>query len=247
MTSMRIPAGLYFHGAEAVPAPLASLDDAPDDAAAINFRRIRRYRGGLSRFTGLRELWAQAVDQDFLDDIARAPSLERVYVSQLTATDLSPLARLPRMTRLRINGATRMSDLEWAAPLRGLDVLALEHLPKVRSLEPLAALTQLRSLGVEGAMDSTVRVASLAPLSALTRLEYLFLTALRSDDRSLRPLHALRALKGLECARHFPDAEFVALRSALPELQCRWFDMLDAYPTLAEGTRSAVRRMVGSD
>ena len=96
-------------------------------------------------------------------------------------------------------------------------------------------------------MDSTVRVASLAPLSALTRLEYLFLTALRSDDRSLRPLHALKALKGLECARHFPDAEFVALRSALPELQCRWFDMLDAYPTLAEGTRSAVRRMVGSD
>ena len=247
MTSMRIPAGLYFHGAEALPESVASLADAPDDAPAINVRRIRRYRGGLSRFTGLRELWAQAVDQDFLDDIANAPTLERVYLSQLTATDLSPLARLPRMARLRINGATRMTDLDWAAPLRSLDVLALEHLPKVRSLEPLAALTQLRSLGVEGSMDSTVRVHSLAPLSALTRLEYLFLTSLRADDRSLRPLHSLHALKALECARHCADAEFVALRAALPQLQCRWFDMLDAYPTLAEGTRAAVRRMVGSD
>ena len=140
MTSMRIPAGLYFHGAEAVPESLASLADAPDDAPAINVRRIRRYRGGLSRFTGLRELWAQAVDQDFLDDIANAPTLERVYLSQLTATDLSPLARLPRMVRLRINGATRMTDLDWAAPLRSLDVLALEHLPKVRSLAPLGSI-----------------------------------------------------------------------------------------------------------
>ena len=64
MTSMRIPAGLYFHGAEAVPAPLASLDDAPHDAAAINFRRIRRYRGGLSplaRTTG-RRVTARAVE-----------------------------------------------------------------------------------------------------------------------------------------------------------------------------------------
>lgn len=247
MTSLRIPGGLYFHGAEEVPAPLASLAEAPDDAPAINFRRVRRYRGGLSRLTGLRELWAQAVDQDFLDDIAQTPSLERVYLSQLTATDLSPLARLPHMARLRINGATRMTGLDWAAPLRGLDVLAIEHLPKVRSLEPLAALTQLRSLGIEGAMDSNVRVASLAPLSALTALQYLFLAALRADDRSLRPLHALRTLKGLECARHYPDAEFIALRAALPQLQCSWFEMLDEYPSLAEGTRAAVRRMVDSD
>lgn len=139
----------------------------------------------------------------------------------MTAIDLQPLARLRQLRRLVVRDATRIIDLEWTRALT-LESLALENLSSVRSLEPLVDQPALRALGVEGAMWTAMRVHSLEPLRNLERLEYLFLTNLRVQDGSLRPLHGLPRLRFLQCARYYADGEFAALAAARPGLQGNW-------------------------
>jgi len=115
-------------------------------------------------------------------------------------------------------------DLEWVRGMPCLEAIALENLPRVSSLEALAALTGLRALGVEGSMWTSMQVDSLAPLQWLRHLEYLFLTNLRVRDGSLAALHGLASLRVLQCARYFGDNAFAELAAARPELSCRWFD-----------------------
>jgi hypothetical protein len=144
-------------------------------------------------------------------------------VGSVTVTDLRPLAALPRLRRLVVKDAPRIEDLEWT---RGLQVesLGLENFKRVTLLDPLAQLTGLRGLAVEGSMWTAMRVASLQPLAGLQALEGLFLTNLRVADRSLRPLHALPELRELQCARWYAEGEFAALAAARPDLRCCWFD-----------------------
>lgn len=172
------------------------------------------------------------VNAAFLDEIARMPALETLYLQRVTATDLRPLAALPRLRRLIVKDATRVDDLDWVAGLAAIESLGLENLKRVGSLDPLSGLAGLRGLAVEGSMWTAMRVATLQPLAALTGLQYLFLTNLRVADRSLRPLHGLSELRGLQCARWFADGEFAALAAARPGLRCHW---LTAHPRCFSG------------
>lgn len=217
----RIEAGVGFEW-DLLPRPVATIEAIDPDATEVCFRRERRSQRGLHRYGAIRCLWADGVDDAFLDEIARMPALETLSLGRVTATDLRPLAMLPRLRRLMVKDAPRIEDLAWTEGLH-VEALGLENLKRVASLEPLAALTGLRGLAVEGAMWTAMRVASLQPLAALQALEGLFLTNLRVADRSLRPLHGLPRLRELQCARWFGEAEFAALAAAQPGLRCDWF------------------------
>jgi hypothetical protein len=202
---------------------IAAVDPA---AMQLRLRRIGKYRPGLARCQAVTQLWAYGVDAAFLDEIVRLPRLRTLHLDDVTTADLAPLAALPALERLTIVGATKVPDLAWTRGLHGLRVLGLEHFKRVGDLSALAEMTQLTALAVEGSVWSAMRVATLAPLAALQGLESLFLTNLRVADRSLRPLHALPALRELHCARFFPVAEFEALAAASPALACSWFERL---------------------
>lgn len=217
----RVAAGIGFEW-DLLPRTVATVDAIDADATEVCFRRERQGQRGLHRHGAIRRLWADGVDAAFLDEIARMPALETLSLQRVTATDLRPLAALPRLKRLVVRDATRIEDLDWVAGLAALEALGLENLKRVASLDPLSGLTGLRALGVEGSMWTPMRVATLRPLAALTGLESLFLTNLRVADRSLRPLHGLSALRALQCARWFGDGEFAALAAALPGLRCSW-------------------------
>lgn len=225
----RIAAGIGFEW-DRLPETATHIAQVDPDAADVRFRRERRSHAGLHRFTAIRRLWADAVDASFLEEIAAMQGLELLGISRATASDLRPLAALPRLRRLIVRNATRVADLDWVRGLPALEVLGLENLPRVSSLAPLSALTGLRSLGVEGSMWTAMRVESLAPLRPLQELEYLFLTNLRVQDRSLQPLHGLTSLQVLQCARYFDEAEFAALQAARPDLSCSWFARLGNAP-----------------
>lgn len=217
----RIEAGIGFEW-DRIPRTVTSLAEVDPDATDICFRRERASHRGLHGRGTFRRLWADAVDASFLDEIASMHSLEVLYLQRVTATSLQSLAALPRLRRLVVKDAPKVENLEWATRLPAIEALGLENLRRVASLEPLANLAGLRALGVEGSMWTAMRVATLQPLSALARMEYLFLTNLRVLDRSLRPLHGLPALRVLQCARFFADAEFAALGTARPGLRCAW-------------------------
>lgn len=69
-----------------------------------------------------------------------------------------------------------------------------------------------------------MKIASLSPLSALDGLEYLFLTALRAEDKRLAPLARLSHLRVLEFADYYAAGEIDGLAASLPNTRCRWFD-----------------------
>jgi hypothetical protein len=218
----RIAAGVGFEW-DLLPRPVCSVGEIGADAIEVCFRRERHSQRGLHRHAAIRTLWASGVDDAFLDEIVRMPALETLSLGTVTAADLRPLAALPRLRRLVVKDAPRIEDLEWT---RGLQVesLGLENFKRVTLLDPLAQLTGLRGLAVEGSMWTAMRVASLQPLAGLQALEGLFLTNLRVADRSLRPLHALPELRELQCARWYAEGEFAALAAARPDLRCCWFD-----------------------
>jgi hypothetical protein len=216
----RIEAGVGFEW-DRLPRTVRSVDLVATDATDVSFSRDRRSQRGLHRFGAIRRLWADGVDDAFLDEIVRMPGLEVLSMQRVTAADLAPLASLPALRHLSISHSPGIGDLGWTAGLR-VQALALHDLKRIVSLEPLAALGGLRALAVEGGMGAAMRVATLLPLQGLHALQALFLANLRVADRSLRPLHGLARLRELQCARWYDDGEFAALSAALPDLRCSW-------------------------
>ena len=220
----RLSAGIAFRWPE-LPPRVLSAGEADPSAAVLQLRREKKSHQGVGKLRALRTLLAYQVDQSFLDELCELTQLQTLYIEGLTASDLEGLARLSGLQRLVINGASRIENLDWTAGLApSLQALAVENAKKVCSIEPLATLTGLKTLAVEGSLHSAMKVASLNPLSALDGLEYLFLTALRVEDKRLAPLAKLAHLRVLEFADYYAAGEIDALAASLPNTRCRWFD-----------------------
>jgi hypothetical protein len=219
----RVEAGIGFEW-DLLPPLVGRPDEVEPGATDVRLRRTRSSHRGISKLTNVSRLWAYGVDQDFLDEICAMQALDSLYLERVTANDLSGMSKLVRLNHLSVIDATKVESLEWIPVHDGLESLALENLPRVRELEPLARLPAPRSLAVEGSMWTPMRVSTLQPLSLLTSLEALFLTNLRVADGSLEPLHALPRLQVLQCARFFAREEFRRLEQSRPGLRCQWFD-----------------------
>lgn len=216
-----------------MPRLLETLDGVPRDIQRLQFRRTRNAHRGIADLQGLTHLWAHQANQDMIGEIARLPNLELLYIRGTTASDLAPLAANRKLKRLIVVGGTKVANLDWTNALTaGLEVLFLEGFSRITDITPLGNLSNLASLGVEGGMDSTVRIETLQPLAALKKLRYLFLAGTRVADKSLAPLARMDALRHLEVTIHYPDHEFIALKKALPDLDCGWIRMIDEHGSL---------------
>lgn len=200
---------------------IALVDSTAED---VCIRRVACSHRGISKFKNVRRLWARAVDQAFLEEIAALQTLEVLHLDGVTAGDLRPLGMLPALRSLSVVGATRLTDLGWLPQQPSIRSLALVNLPKVNDLGDLHHLRQLTALAVEGSMWTSMHVATLEPLSNLQALRHLFLTNLQVADRSLAPLHVLAQLRVLESAQFYPREEFIALAQRNSSLACQWFD-----------------------
>jgi internalin B len=197
------------------------VDRAAED---VCLRRVARSHRGIGDLQHIRRLWARAVDQNFLEEIATLKTLEVVHLDGVTATDLRALGNLPALRSLSVIGAAKVSQLDWLPQQASLRSLALENLPKVDDLGALSRLGQLTALAVEGSMWTAMHVATLKPLSDLRALQHLFLCNLQVVDQSLEPLHGLTQLRVLESAQFYPRQAFIALAGRNPSLSCQWFD-----------------------
>jgi hypothetical protein len=242
--SERIEAGIGFDWST-VPKVVTTLEGVPDDAQELHFLRERKSHRGFARLQRLKRAWLNGIDAEFLAEIAQVPSLEVLQLSRVTAADLGPLHRLRRLKRLMVGDAGKIESLHWVAGLPELDALQISNFKRVRDLEPLTALQSLVTLGVEGGMWSPMRPDTLAPLARMPNLRNLFLLSTRVADRSLRPLHALKDLRVLQCTTFYPDDEFRELRRALPKLECSWFELLDRYGNLRDAVRAIVGQIPG--
>lgn len=241
-----IEAGISFHW-DRLPRQTATLDGLPPDIEELSFRREDKSYRGLPKLTRLRTLLASRVNQDVVDAIAQLPELEVLWVKLLSAASLEPLANNRKLRRLILTDGSKVPDMEWTRGLsKTIEVLHLQGLFRATDIDPIGELTQLTTLGLEGGIDTKLKLDSLAPLSGLANLQYLFLASTRVADKSLAPLHGLKQLRHLRCAAYFPDSEFIALKKALPHLDCDWFDLIEAHGSIKKGMAALSARLRGA-
>ena len=228
-------AGIAFDR-DRLPKLVMTLDGVPDDVEELTLLRQDKSHRGLSKFKRLKHLWAGRVNQEMIEEISGLPDLEILRMKNMSAASLEPLAQNRKLKRLIVHGGNKVPDMEWTRGLSPMfEVLHLESLFRATDIAPLAELSRLKTLGLEGGIDRKLELKSLEPLGTLSNLQYLFLAAARVADKNLAPLHGLKKLKHLSCGAFLPDAEFVALGMALPGLDCNWIEMIRKHGSVKAG------------
>lgn len=197
----------------------------PRDAKAVQLKRVKTSHCGIAEVSCLEGLLAEATDQAFLEEICELDQLEFLNMAYpTTVKELVPLKKLRRLRFLRIDSPRNIDDFSALLEIESLEALIIENAKHLATLDWLAPLaSQLKVLGIEGSMSTTQRIESLAPLASFD-LEALFLASTRLADQDLTPLHGMKNLKLLQTAINAPRREFEALKEALPDCVCSWFD-----------------------
>ncbi len=206
-----------------------AFDSISMEAQELRFTFRKDLLGGLARFRKLRRLAVYRASQPCLEEIAALPNLDTLYLAQARASDFTPLIRCQALRHCMIKSATKMTSLSWLEKLAQLESLALEELKRVEDIAPIAALENLKAFAFEGGVHTLQRVKDLTPLEKLPGLEALFLYACRPRCQGLMPLCNIKSLRYLEISGRYTETEFTALRRALPNLKCPWFDDIDQY------------------
>ncbi len=187
----------------------------PSEQRAI----VKQWCEILPRLASLKFLWfSSRVSQEMFEAACRVPGLEGLYLKWSGIGTIESIRSLKSLRFFYLGTSGSLGSIDVLSEMKNLLVLELENLKKITRLDPIAALTQLEGLKVEGSMETTQVVDTLAPLSRLTGLRYLFLANLKVRDRTLQPLTSLVALESFHSAWWYPDEEFRMLREALPKL-----------------------------
>jgi internalin A len=207
------------------PQPVAeSLATVPENAAVVAVFGTAHDLDRLKDLERLEYLWISGVDEAAAGVLGRLQGLQRLVIHDLRIADITPLAGLSRLTELAVAGSPKLRSLAGIESLTGLRKLLLFDNCKYTTIEPLARLTKLETLCLEGGWSRPLRLDSLAPLQGLTGLKRLRLASVRVADKSLRPLHQLRALSDVFIAKTFGAAELRALGAALPDARGMFVD-----------------------
>ncbi len=233
VSAYRLPQGFaYEHRKAPAVAPTPMLADpalrrAVEAALGKASAKARR-TVDLSQLTILQ---ARSAGVRSLAGLEAAVSLRELDLGFNPLTDLQPLAMLPALVSLNLDGSS--PDLEQLAPLTGLKRLSLRY-REIESLMPLAGMTSLAELDVGGNNIKDLnpligltglqllrangnRIADLWPLAHLTRLETLDLG--RNQVRDLRPLAGLVQLQTLRLdGNGLTELQLVSGQKSLVEL-----------------------------
>jgi hypothetical protein len=214
--------------------PPAVTDVGLVPSGVTRMRMNDNARGGesLVGLTQLESVWCFNINTKAIQHISRCTGLKSLYIEFLKVQSLEWVSRLENLTVLSLERNYKIESLAELAGLRHLECLRITNFKKVHDISVLSSLKDLRQLAVEGGMWTRMKLDTLKPISSLTKLEYLNLTSLRSDDRSLRPLGELVGLKLLDIANAYPMEEFAWLSGKLRNTECTWFQ---PYINLANG------------
>lgn len=167
---------------------------------------------------------AGEIEDEQLDRLSRIPTLTAVELVGVKRS-LAPLASSASLRQLRLTDPATIDGLD---RLGAIESLALYCFPRIKSLEPLRHLRNLRRLllSTPPGYDASRRchtVVSLAPLGALSNLEWLLLRGILPARGRLDPLRALHAVDTLEISHVFAFTidDYAALARALPRASGR--------------------------
>jgi hypothetical protein len=158
-----------------------------------------------------------------MEVVADRPDIMSARALEMTAVRDTDIAFLRGNPNLRVLYLVEAQTLQGIAALPQIRELVLLHIPKVRSLEPLAALRDLEVLTIStppswDASRRCIEVDSLDPLKKLAGLIALSLTGVRPLHGGLRPLRELKGLRRLEVSHvyDFGLEDYAELAAHLP-------------------------------
>ncbi len=198
----------------------AALGKAPGEAVSPH------------ELAGLEALTARSAGIRDLAGLEQAVRLKDLDLGFNPLADLRPLAGLPALKRLSLDGAA--ADLQALAPLARLQRLSLRH-NGLDDLGPLAGLTSLVELDL-----GDNRIADLRPLAGLANL-----AVLRADRNQIADLWPLASLAGLEAlelgANRVRDLHPLAGLARLQSLRLGGNGLAELHPLAGlEGLRDLV-------
>jgi hypothetical protein len=181
---------------------------------------VREWCDILPTLGDVTQLWLSSkVPQELFDAACRMPNLTGLWIKWSSVKNIVSLECASQLRQLHIGSATSLASIEPLGQLRGLKWLGLENLKLVPDIRVVGALTALEGLTLEGSMWTPWTVETLAPLASLPELKYLSIANLRTKDRTLAPLLALRELEEFISAKWWDDEELAELRRRNPALR----------------------------
>lgn len=151
--------------------------------------------------------------------VAGRPDVTRVKVFGLKQ-NIAPLAMLSALRELELTDPSTLDGLD---ELTQLERLTLYAFPRITSLEPVGALTNLKSLLLStppgsDASRKCYEVDSLVPLARLSSLESLTMRGIAPKSGRLDPIRRLTNLRRVDITHvyMFELADYAQLSAALP-------------------------------
>lgn len=174
---------------------------------------------------GVQRLWfSSRVPQELFDAACRMPGLTDLWIKWSGIATLDAVLNLRGLLHFHLGDSARLASLQPLAGLPQLRWLWVDGLAKIPDLEPLAHLQALEGLFVAGTESKPLVLPTLAPLARLEGLRWLQLGALRPADNDLQPLAKLQALQYLGLPNRFAVEQFAQLAAQLPHTRCNWFE-----------------------
>jgi hypothetical protein len=167
--------------------------------------------------------WVVGVDDRTFPALCARLQAASLAFYEMRVSDLGPLAGLDGIRELGITWNTKVVDLEPLRSLRDLELLVLQDIPKVRSIDAIGELEHLVALDFSGGIWNRNRAQSLEPIGRLGSLQELVLTNLAVASDGLRPLARCRSLRRLSLSNQFATEDYAYLAARLPQVECEMF------------------------
>jgi Leucine-rich repeat (LRR) protein len=184
----------------------------------------------IQQFTSLKCLSVNGCTPELFESICMLPALMRLSIVRGRLSELESLKRLSTLTHFYYVGSPKLTDLDAIGEVKSLVGLSLTgNFAGVRSLAPLANLTELLSLAL-GANDFTRNTYdSLAPVGKLQKLRHLAIFSTKLGRDGLFPIAELKDLEYLYLDKHqlgqWSAAEYQHLHTRLPRLRTNLIEL----------------------
>ena len=168
------------------------------------------------------ELFATGVNQTALEEICARVKAKSLRFKGLTATDLTPIAKLTNLENLTIIWAHKFTDVSPLRRLKKLKTLTISDNKRWHDLSQLEGL-QIDTLDISGGIWNTDVYQTFEPLTKLRNLETLTLSNVKVEEGGLRPIEGCLKLKQLNVAYTFPTEDYAYLSVKMPDTKCDAF------------------------
>jgi hypothetical protein len=185
-------------------------------AKAKNIERLKDLK--------IENLWLVGANEKELSKILPLVNLKYLDLYQVLAKDLTILETQTTTETFILTWNTKTDKLWDFSKNTNLRTLEVTDFSKLNNLTQFSNAQQIENLTIGGGFNKPLKLLSLEPIALLTNLKSLSLTNLKLEDDTLKPLAKLTMLEKLEISNQFDVKEYAWLATRLTKTKCLHFN-----------------------